>query len=81
MSNLVTVASVVTLVVRYLRSGHPKVLPHRVRLPLIRSGAAKPGEELTPEQVKDLLLEQEVEWYLESIGAKHLGSDDTGDRS
>lgn len=36
--------------------------PHRVQLPLIRSGhPAKPGEELTPERVAEILLVEEVE--------------------
>jgi len=34
---------------------------HRVKLPLIRtSHPAKPGEELTPERISEILLEQEV---------------------
>ncbi|MBX3071746.1 MAG: hypothetical protein KF883_14670 [Thermomicrobiales bacterium] len=34
---------------------------HRVKLPLITGGhPAKPGEELTPERLSELLLEQEV---------------------
>lgn len=35
---------------------------HRVKLPLIRGGhAAKPGEELTPERVAEILLAEEVD--------------------
>jgi hypothetical protein len=34
---------------------------HRVKLPLIRtSHPAKPGEELTPERISEILLEQEA---------------------
>jgi len=34
---------------------------HRVKLPLIKGGhPAKPGEELTPEQIHEILMEQEV---------------------
>ncbi|MEX0782810.1 MAG: antitoxin [Dehalococcoidia bacterium] len=38
---------------------------HRVKLPLIRGGhPAAPGEEMTPERVADILLQQEVDWAL-----------------
>lgn len=34
---------------------------HRVKLPLIKGGhPAKPGEEMTPERISEILLEQEV---------------------
>jgi plasmid stability protein len=39
---------------------------HRVKLPLIRTGPAKPGEELTPEKIHEILLQQEVEWFTEA---------------
>ena len=36
----------------------------RVKLPLIKgTRTPPPGEELTPEKVHEILLEQEVEWY------------------
>jgi plasmid stability protein len=35
---------------------------HRVKLPLIRSGhPASPGEELTPERVSEILLQEDIE--------------------
>ena len=38
---------------------------HRVKLPLIRGGhPAAPGEEMTPERVAEILIEQEVDWAL-----------------
>ncbi len=41
-------------------SAEPQVR-HRVKLPLIKGGhPPKPGEELTPERLSELLLEQEV---------------------
>ncbi|MGH2607679.1 MAG: antitoxin [Tepidiformaceae bacterium] len=40
-------------------------VPHRVQLPLIRGGhPAAPGEEMTPERVAEILLQQEVDWVL-----------------
>jgi hypothetical protein len=42
------------------------VIRNRVKLPLIRGGhPAPPGKEITPERVKEILLEQEVEWHLD----------------
>lgn len=39
--------------------------PRRVQFPILRGGhAANPGEEMTPERIADLLLEQEVEWLV-----------------
>ena len=38
---------------------------HRVKLPLIRtSHPVKPGEELTPERIHEILLDEEVDWAL-----------------
>jgi hypothetical protein len=42
---------------------------NRVRLPLFEGGHhAAPGEEMTPEQVAEILLEQDVEFYRQSLG-------------
>ncbi len=39
------------------------VLRHRVKLPLIHTAhEAAPGDELTPERVAQILIDQEVEW-------------------
>lgn len=38
--------------------------PRRVKLPLIHSThAAAPEEEITPERAKQILLDEEAEWY------------------
>ena len=62
------------LVAELLRAGlkvegeKPKK-PHRVKFPLIYSShAAPPGQELTPERVHEILLEQEVQ--------RHFGKGD-----
>ena len=40
-------------------------LRHRVKFPLIRTAhPAAPGEELTPERVHQILLDQEVDWLV-----------------
>lgn len=37
---------------------------HRVKLPLIKtSRPAAPGQELTPDRIAEILIEQEAEWY------------------
>jgi plasmid stability protein len=39
--------------------------PRRVKLPLIHSThPAAPGEEMTPERMAQILIDQEVEWAL-----------------
>jgi plasmid stability protein len=44
------------------RSAEPRAVGQRVQLPLVEcSHEARPGEELTPERVADVLLEQESE--------------------
>jgi plasmid stability protein len=35
---------------------------HRVKLPLIHGSPAKPGEDVTPERLHELLLDQETSW-------------------
>jgi hypothetical protein len=48
------------------KTAEPPVIRNRVKLPLVRGGhPARPGEELTPERIKEILLEQEVEWHLD----------------
>jgi plasmid stability protein len=43
-------------------SANPDRIRNRVKLPLIEGGhPAKPGEELTPERVAQILLDQEVD--------------------
>jgi plasmid stability protein len=38
--------------------------PRRVQFPIIKSGhPAKPEEEMTPERVAEILIEQEASWY------------------
>jgi plasmid stability protein len=55
------------LVAELLRRGlkaseEREVIRHRVKLPLIRGGhPAKPGEELTPERVDQILADEEAE--------------------
>ncbi|HEY7033929.1 MAG TPA: hypothetical protein VH482_21505 [Thermomicrobiales bacterium] len=42
------------------------VIRNRVKLPLIPGGhPARPGEEITPERMKEILLEEEVERHLD----------------
>jgi hypothetical protein len=39
---------------------------NRVQLPLVKCGhKARPGEELTPERVAEILLEEEARWQLD----------------
>jgi hypothetical protein len=45
----------------------PRKVGHRVKLPLFQGGhPAKPGEELTPDRVAEILMEEEVERALRS---------------
>ena len=47
----------------------PHVIRHRVKLPIIETKhPAAPGEELTPDRLKDILLEQYVQHYFQAIG-------------
>lgn len=49
---------------RGLEQERPTAIRHRVKLPLIKGGRpAAPGQELTPERVAEILIEQEAEWY------------------
>ena len=41
---------------------------NRVKLPLFEGRPAPPGQELTPERIKDILLEEDIKHYFESIG-------------
>jgi hypothetical protein len=42
---------------------------HRAKFPLIDGGhPAPPGQELASERIKDILLEEDVKHYFESIG-------------
>lgn len=36
---------------------------HRVKFPLVEGTPAPPGQELTPERIAEILIEQEAEWY------------------
>jgi plasmid stability protein len=50
-----------------LEEGPEARKPHRVKLPLIQSSHnATPEEQLTPEEVDAILLEEEVRWALGS---------------
>ena len=55
------------LVAELLREGlasgqRPAVRRHRVKLPLIESGhPANPGEEMTPDRVAEVLMQEEIE--------------------
>jgi hypothetical protein len=41
---------------------------NRVQLPLIKGGhRARPEEELTPERVAQILIDQEAEWHLDTL--------------
>jgi plasmid stability protein len=43
----------------------PKATGNRVKLPLITGGhPAAPGEEITPERVKEILLEEDIRKFL-----------------
>jgi hypothetical protein len=43
-------------------------------LPLIKcKRAAPPGQELTPERVAEILLNQEIEWHLKAAGSQRRG--------
>lgn len=48
---------------------HVDAIKHRVSFPLIHSGhPAPPGQELTPERLAQILIDQEVEWALQAAG-------------
>lgn len=48
--------------------GEPTKIRHRVKLPLIEGARmARPGEELTPERVAEILLAQETEAFFDSL--------------
>ena len=59
-ANVVTVASVVALVVRYLRSGSPRVPEPQSTPPL----AARPEDEISPELSSDVLMQERARWDL-----------------
>jgi len=42
----------------------PRRTRHRVKLPLVQGHPAAPGEEMTPERVAEILIEQEAEWAI-----------------
>ena len=48
--------------------GEAPKIRHRVKFPLLEGRPAPPGQELTPERIKDILLEEDVQHYFESIG-------------
>ena len=54
---------VADLLRRGLATEGAKKAGHRVKLPLFQvPHAAKPGEELTPERISEVLLEEEASW-------------------
>jgi plasmid stability protein len=46
-------------------NGRPRDLSHRVKLPFIDGEPADPGQEVTPERMKQILLDEEVSRYLQ----------------
>jgi plasmid stability protein len=60
------------MVAELLRAGlaadsRPQQVTRRVKLPLIKTAhPANPEEELTPERIHQILLDQEVDWALNS---------------
>lgn len=62
-----TLTDLITELLRRGMTGDPvesKVIRHRVKLPLVHvAHAASPDEELTPERISEILLEQEVEAF------------------
>jgi plasmid stability protein len=40
----------------------PPKVRHRVNLPLVQGKPAAPGQEMTPERVAQLLIDEEAEW-------------------
>jgi hypothetical protein len=57
------------VVTELLRKGlaadkEPRRIQHRVKLPLVQGHLAAPGEEMTPERVAEILIEQEAEWVI-----------------
>jgi hypothetical protein len=67
------------VVAELLRRGlaHQETAPqvrHRVKLPLIHSSrAVGPGEGLTPDDIKQILLDEEVEWALGNSDSPSAG--------
>jgi hypothetical protein len=62
------------LIAEFLRRGLAQepvartTIRHRVKLPLVEgSRAAKPGEEMTPERVAEILLAEEAEAHRDSV--------------
>ncbi len=62
------------LIAEYLRRGlaqepgEPATIRKRVKLPLlVGAQPAKPGEEMTPERVAEILLAEEAEAYRDSV--------------
>jgi hypothetical protein len=48
------------------RRAGPSTIRNRVKLPLIQGGhSARPEEEMTPERLAALLIDQEAEWHLD----------------
>ncbi len=60
---------VIELLRRGLEQSATATDQHRVQFPLIEGGRpAVPGQELTPERIKDILFEQDIQHYFESVG-------------
>ncbi len=48
--------------------GAPATVRKRVKLPLVECAhEARPGQELTPERVAEVLIEQEADWHRDAL--------------
>ena len=62
-----TIAEVLRIGLAQKPAGSPPIR-NRVKLPLIQGAhAARPGEELTPERIAEILIEQEAEWARDAM--------------
>jgi len=62
-----TIAELLRIGLAQKPAGSPSIR-NRVKLPLVQGAHdARPGEELTPERVAEILLEQEVEWASDAM--------------
>ena len=46
---------------------------HKVKLPLIDSHPAAPGDEMTPDRIAEILIDQDAQWALEVAAARESG--------
>ena len=50
---------------RGLATEDKPAVPHRVQLPFIHGRPARPGEEMTPERLAEILIDQEARWHMD----------------